>query len=156
MLLRFALCFLLIATAASAEWKRYVHMPHGEWADSPPSHDLAYFRLDPCLRSDVKDRILQCSAESAKTMHTDLSVVGKIGAFTIYDLEYIINEGDASSRVRSVLIESAPHQLHEIHVRGNMPLGTLFPSEILNTGQLSVIKVKFDDGGIYHDVYEDY
>ena len=131
-------------------------MPQGEWSDTPPTHDLTYFRLDPCIRSDSRDRILQCGEERAKAIHTDLSVVGKIGALTVYDLEYIFNEGDAGSRVRSVLIETAPHQLHEIHVRGNMPLGTLFPSEILNVGQLSIIKVKFDDGGIYHGVYEDY
>lgn len=164
MLFRVTLYVLLIATTASAEWKRYVHMPQGEWSDAPPAHDLAYFRLDPCLRSNVKDRILQCGQpfskadleEHAKTTHTDLSVVGKIGTFTIYDVEYIFNEGDAGSRVRSVLIETAPEQLHEIHVRGNMPLGTLFPAEILSLGQLSIIKVKFDDGGIYHLVYEDY
>jgi hypothetical protein len=95
MLLRVVLCVIVIATTAPAEWKRYVHMPHGEWSDSPPAHDLAYFRLDPCLRSDVKDRILQCGQppskedleERAKATHSDLSVVGKIGAFTVYDVE---------------------------------------------------------------------
>jgi hypothetical protein len=37
-----------------------------------------------------------------------------------------------------------------------MPQGTLFPTEILNVGQQSLLKVKFDDGGVYHIVYEDY
>jgi len=156
MLLRVALCVIVIATTASAQWKRFVHMPHGEWSDAPPAHNLAYFRLDPCLRSDAKDRILQCGVERSKTIHTDLSFVGKIGPFTVYDLEYILNEGDAGSRVRSVLIETGPDQLHEIHVRGNIPLGTLFPTEVLDAGQQSLLKVKFDDGGIYHIVYEDY
>jgi hypothetical protein len=159
MAIRFALCVILIATAARAEWKRYVQMPHGHWADSPPVHDLAYFKVDPCLRSDTSDRVLQCDQRPSPAelirqsrTRTKLRTVGKIGAFTIYDFEYFFSGLPPGPGMRSVLVETAPNQFHEIHVEQWTPL----PTQILYVPQQPVIKVKYDDGGNYRSVNEDY
>jgi hypothetical protein len=108
-------------------------MYFGERSDSPPAHDLAYFRVDPCSRSDPNDRVLQCGQQPTpmelnqrlKT-RTKLRVVGKVGAFTIYDLLYFFSTGRPDPGMRSVLIETAPNQFHEIHVRDRTSWGTLF------------------------------
>jgi hypothetical protein len=87
---------------------------------------------------------------------TKMRIVGKMGAFTIYDLEYFFSFNVTSPGMRSVLVETAPNQFHEIHVRDSSGFATLYPTRILVAGWQSVIKVKFDDGGNYRFVYEDY
>jgi hypothetical protein len=163
MLVRYALCLIGVATSALAEWTRHVTMPHGAFSDSPPAHSLAYFRAHPCARSDPKDRFLQCNqhpsaAELARQLRMQAKVrrVGKVGTFTIYDLEYFFDGDELGPGLKSVLVQTAPNQLHEIRVQGNQPQGTFFPTEILAVGQQLLVKVKWDDGGNYHIVYEDY
>jgi hypothetical protein len=155
MFIRWTLCMTLMATAALGEWKRYVHSEY-EIVDSPSAHDLAYFRLDPCSRDDVNDRVIQCGSpeENAKT-HTEVNLVGRIGAYSVYDLQYFLARGGAKVSMRSVLVETAPNQIHEIHVRESWD-GTISLARILSAGQQSIIGVTFDDGGMYHIVYEDY
>jgi hypothetical protein len=138
-------------------------MAHGEWSDSSPEHDLAYFRVFPCSRSNAQDRLLQCDPNPSKAAleaqakaRTDLRILGKIGSLTVYDLLYFFQGLDREPDMRSVLVGTALNKLHEIHVQDNVPLGTVFPTEILVAGKQPLIKVKFDDGGIYHFVAEDY
>jgi hypothetical protein len=108
------------------------------------------------------DRILQCidtplEIENRLKMHTTVRLVGRIDAFTAYELLYFSGGDESQPFLRSVLVETAPNQLHEIHVQeADGSLMTLFPTEILRVGQQSIIRLKFDDGGIYHIFYEDY
>jgi len=89
--------------------------------------------------------------------YTKLRIVGRIGAFTVYELLYFSGGDESKPYLRSILVETAPNQLHEIHVQEAAgSLMTLFPTEILSVGQQSIIRVKFDDGGMYHIFYEDY
>jgi hypothetical protein len=163
--LRYVFLLILFATGTFGEWKRYLHTDVDR-TDSPPARSLAYFRIDPCSRSDPSDKVLlSCSAQpSANELaqrlktRTEFKAVGRVGSLTIYDLEYYF-EGigmDDQPAMRSVLIGKSQGQLHEIHVKQTGPTGTLDQPEILRVGREAILKIKSDDGGIYHFVNEDY
>jgi hypothetical protein len=165
MILRCAVCILLMTATTRADWKRYLNARDGSEEvpnDSPPAHDLAYFRHHPCARSNPSDRILPCAdtpseIEDRLTTHTTVRLVGRIDAFTVYELLYFSSAHKSQPYLRSVLVETSPNQLHEIHLQEADGSGmTLFPAEILKAGQQSIIRLKFDDGGMYHIFYEDY
>src|SRR5580698_2017325 len=95
-------CLVLIGGLAHAQWPRNTAGMKGVHKDFPPSHPLAYFQVDPCLRPS-KDPLLaelECSwpgkpswtPAELDTLHktrTELEDVGKIGNFEIYDLWYL-------------------------------------------------------------------
>lgn len=81
--------------------------------------------------------------------------MGRIDGFTIYDLEYFFR-GETEPGRRSVLVRIGANEVHEIHTRENVVLGTFYPIKIIAAGQQSLIEVKWDDGGNAHSVYEDY
>jgi len=149
---------------AFGQWKRQVKMVHANWIDSPPARTLSYFRTDPCSRSDRTDRILQCSLNPSATeleqrlkTRTKFRVVGRVGAFYVYDLEYYFDgEDPGQPGVRSVLIGKTRQELHEIHVQDRQPLGTLYATQILHIGRQPILMIKADDGGMYHQIDEDY
>jgi hypothetical protein len=101
--------------------------------------------------------------DRAKT-HTDLRLVGRIGTITIYDLEYFLggspwgddfdpNQGRAD--MRSVLVETAPGQFHEILVDTNVG-GTIYPSFLVDVRPQKVLGTIDDAGGMYHPLYQRY
>ncbi len=94
-------------------------------------------------------------AQRANT-HSDLRVLGKVGALTIYELDYFLGGGDGRLDLKSILVETAANQLHEIHVQQRWLGGGIAPSELLDAGTDKILKTKFEDGGNYHYVYEDY
>ena len=157
---RYILYVILLATTAFGQWKRYSRLDFGGGSDSPPPHALAYFQADPCSRTGQEDRVAQCNEhpsaaelEHRRKTHTDLQVIGKIGALTVYDLYYYFPDVDPDRPgMRSILVGATRQQLHEIHVADNSPLGTLFPTEILHVGNQGILKVKADDGGNFHIV----
>ncbi len=163
MVIRVALCMVLFAAACPAQWKRYAETYERGGIDSPLAHDLQYFRVHPCSRSDKKDRFTYCeeppSEAETPTAGSDPHeppIVGKIGDFTIYDLEYFLGFDYPGPHMRSTLVETPGHQFHEIYMQESLSGGTLFPTEILKAGQQPVIKLKYDDGGMYHIVIESY
>jgi len=163
MVIRAALCMVLFAAASPAQWKRYAETYERGGIDSPLAHDLQYFRVHPCSRSDKKDRFTYCEEPPSEAelqrraqTRTNLRVVGKIGDFTIYDLEYFLGFDYPGPHMRSTLVETPGHQFHEIYIEESLSGGTLFPTEILKAGQQPVIKLKYDDGGMYHIVIESY
>jgi hypothetical protein len=132
--------------------------------DSPPAHRPSYFQVDPCARSDPKDRFLQCvtgtpppTAEPPQNIRTELREVGDIGSFAVYDLVYFNGEDTGETKpvqLRSVLVKVGPDSFREVHVQE--ALGAVLPTEIMQVGQQRLIEVKPEDGGMYHIVYEDY
>lgn len=162
-MIRAALCMVLFAAACPAQWKRYAYTPQGGM-DSPPAHDLEYFKVHPCSRSDKKDRFTYCEEPPSKEelqrragTRTNLRVAGKICDFIIYDLEYFWGDEYPGPHMRSVLVETAGHEFHEILFQeSSVSLSTLFPTEIVKAGEQHVIKVKYDDGGMYHAIDEHY
>jgi hypothetical protein len=162
MALRAVLCVILTAATASAQWKRYGTSLMGGWAtDSPPAHDLSYFRSDPCSRTDTKARVSWCcqfgslERKERPEAHTNLRIVGKIGVFTIYDLEYL-GDDESAPFMRSVLVQTAPGQFHEIHLQEVMSLGTLYPSEMVSAGRQAILAVRSYDGNMFHILDENY
>jgi hypothetical protein len=155
--IRCGLVLTLLSMAGHAQWIRYVS---GQ-LDSPPPHDLAYFRVHPCLRSEGPRRVIegcglppsQASELSSRT-YTKLNVAGHIGAFTIFDLQYYFNGPEdpgnpAQSDARSVLVQTGPDQFHEIHVMENTN-GTMIPSQIVRkTAGYSILRVRCNDNGMY-------
>jgi hypothetical protein len=90
-------------------------------------------------------------------MRTELREVGEIGSFAVYDLVYFNGEDTGETKpvhLRSVLVKVGPDSFREVHVQET--LGAVFPTEIMQVGQQRVIKLKLEDGGMYHIVYEDY
>ena len=75
---------------------------------------------------------------------TNLRIVGKIGDFTIHEVEYFLDIGYPGPHLRSVLVETPGHVFHEIYLQESLS-GVIFPTEILRAGQQPVIKVKWDD-----------
>jgi hypothetical protein len=86
--------------------------------------------------------------------HTTVRLVGRIGAFTVYELLYFSGP-ESQAYLRSVLVETAPRQLHEINVQEAASPMALFPAEILRIRQQSIVRVAFDDGGMDRIFYED-
>ncbi len=168
MLLRVFVCIALLGTTAFAEWQRQVSTNKGTWTDSPPPQSLAYFRGHPCTRPNT-DRMVydaECNwgvggattpaeLEFRARSHNNLRLVGKIGRFTIYDLEYFGPDEDLW--FRSVLVEDAPNQLHEIRVQQKVTdTSKLIASEIVHLGQQEILRIQFHDGGKYTGVQEEY
>ena len=82
-------------------------------------------------------------------------MVGKIGAFTVYDLEYFGGDEPAPF-LRSVLVETARNRLHEIHLWEILSGGELYPSEILHAGKQPILAVRSYEGNMYYIVDEEY
>ena len=126
--------------------------------NTPPAHDLRYFQVDPCARSDKKDRFPECPVSGKPNQYSlvtnKLRTVGKIGDFTVYDLAYF-NASHREPELQSILVGTGFSQLHKICVRVNNN-GTLFPAEIVHAGGQPVVKASLDDGGMYHSVVEEY
>src|SRR5580704_1101607 len=155
MLVRLSVCIALVGTTAFAGWQRRADGWKGGFTDSPPSHPLAYFLVDPCLRpaSDALVRALECTSHGANT-HTDLVLIGKIGEFTIYDLWYSRNGFSyPDADVRSVLVSTAPEQYREIDV--TIRRGVTFPSsEIVEMDGEPILIAKSHDGGNHDRIDE--
>jgi hypothetical protein len=167
---RAVLCVLVVAASARAEWKRVLSVGMGEQVDSPLVHPLVYFRVHPCLRVDLKDRITECMASRTPELtdriqrtRTELYEVGKIGALRVYDLEYftgekesILGEKARGPDMRSVLVEAGPGRFHEILAESNWLYGTIYRARVVEIDHQPCIAVKSDDGGNYHFVTEYY
>src|ERR1700691_1767340 len=125
-MVRLAVLAVLMTMPTLAAWERYVNTR--ELPDSPPPHPLAYFRVHPCLRSDRKDRVLQCFADGKppsttfKLIRTELIEAGKIGSFDVWDLNYFFDAGHSDINyfdMRSVLVQTGSDEFHEIYVIEN-------------------------------------
>ena len=148
--------------AQDGPWIRQIGISEYGYSAPANAHPLAYYQMDPCLRNDPKDRISQCTPQPGKydlellrETRAKLRLVGRIGVFQIYELEYFA-AGQEVAGIRSVLIGTSQRQLHEVHVQVNTS-GSFLPTQIVQSGDRQLlVKVKWDDGGIYHGVYEDY
>jgi hypothetical protein len=162
----------LLASTASAQWPRHIHAIKGGddgTVDSPPARPLAYFTADPrsrpdpddlCVLLDLCDRPrLQPSASEVAARsrtHTDLRLLGKMGAITFYELGYYLGERPERLEVRSILAETSPNQFYEIEVRQRENGGGLSPAELLDLEQEKLLKTRFTDGGNHHLVWDEY
>lgn len=163
MLLRFLLLLGLFSRGAeAADWKRHIQTVTGSWADFPPARSLSYFQVDPCARSDPKDRFLQCGYEkpaaASQKNPTRLIEVGRIGGHTVFDLTYEPFRDERGKvwpiQLRSVLVKVGPDLFREVRVEEVN--GEVLPTRIITVGHEKLLMIKYEDGGMYHYVYEDY
>lgn len=161
MAIRAVLCLILLAAASPAQWKRHVETLERGRVDSPPARDLDYFKVDPCSRSDKSDQFTPCEEPPSEEeiqrraqTRTDLRVVGKIGSFTVYDVEYFFALDYPGPHMRLTLVEAPGHRFHEICIQEKLPSGTLFPTKIFQAGKQPVLSLTYDEGGMYHNLVE--
>jgi hypothetical protein len=164
MLLRLVGCFVLIVTAAHAQWQRYVSGDgKGESFDSPPPHALKYFLTDPCLRpkSDEVVAAFECMDPTPQDRkhwagtRTELVGVGRIANFKIFDMWYR-RDGYRYPYfdIRSVLVKTSADEYREINVQARF--GEYFPaSEIAKLDGEPVLIAKSHFGGHspFHQTY---
>lgn len=173
--MRLAICIALMASVGHGQWLRYIHAVKSfdRAPDSPPAHPLAFFRADPRARPE-SDRpcamldLCYCPVqpcppptrselEERTRTHTDLRLVGTVGGLSVYELSYFLSGSNGPPDLRSVLVETAPDEIHEIHVQDRSdPFSEIYPSQLVGLEPAQVLKTKYDDGGNYHIVYEDY
>lgn len=158
----------LMGTTSFAGWQRTIggtgNLPV---LYSPPSHSLAYFLVDPCLRPDTDAlvRARNCNwpgiapspdeVRRRASTRAELKEVGKIREFTIYDLWYSTGEdhdpGDPS--LRSVLVKTATDQYREVNVA--MRWGREFPaSEIVNLDGEPILIARWNNGANASRTYD--
>jgi hypothetical protein len=158
MLWRITVCFAVLAATAFAGWNRSVTTEKHHFTDSPPSHPLAYFETDPCLRPD-SDRLVgsldECgkwvgappdAAEIERRANTTTEMVelGEIGEFTIYDLWYARFQHGRD--LRSVLIKTGSDEYREVNVN-NCGSPTYPASEVADLDGEKMLIVEYQDGG---------
>src|SRR5579863_8745504 len=121
----FGLALLAISMAASsnAAWVRNVYTGVGARSDSPQPHPLNYYRVHPCLRTDPKDRIIDCSSEplpaQGREVRTEVTLVGKIQGFSILDLTFFFPGGEVhrvGPDLKAILVQTRQNEYHEIYV----------------------------------------
>jgi hypothetical protein len=80
-----AALLLFPALPVLAGWERY-NSENMDKPDTPPAHTLEYFRANPCLRGDVKERPSVCG--DAKLVRAKLSKrVGALLAELLREVE---------------------------------------------------------------------
>jgi hypothetical protein len=145
----------LTALPVLAEWKRYENQRMDK-PDTPPAHTLAYFRANPCLRQDLRERPSDCG--DAKLNRADLVAIGKIGRFTIFDLSYNFDgDPDSTPAIKSILVQSGADEFHELYVVERYWTQGWFPNtEIVEVGSQQILRSVYRDGGLYSGNTEEY
>jgi len=96
--------------------------PKGEWVDMPEPHPLNYFTQYPMLRDESGDFCSSCPperrlAEAKKfNIRTELTLVGTLAGFSIYDLYYRF-EGPGATDTKLILVKIGGDQYREIYHR---------------------------------------
>jgi hypothetical protein len=140
----------LTALPVLAEWKRYENQSMDK-PDTPPAHTLEYFRADPCLRRNVRERPSFCGA--AKLVRTDLASIGKIGRFTIFDLSYNFDQDpNPTPGIKSILVQSGTDEFHELYVVGWFSV----LDEVVQAGSRQILRSVYSDGGSYSGNTEEF
>jgi len=159
--LELILCATLLTTPAVAQWQRVI----GNYTDVPPAHDMPFFEQHPFARGkgetskalkEVFDQVLLPGLEvGIGKVKTELTMVGRIGNYKIYDLVYTF-DAESSPTMRSVLVQTGPREYREILAQGIPYMGVCQPTEILHAGTQPLILAAFSDASMYRFPTEDY
>jgi len=150
----FVLCASLLATPAAAQWERHI----GNHTDVPPAHDMPFFEQQPLARGKaesspaIREVFEQVQAIGSEIrigkVKTELTVVGQIGKYKIYELIYILDAG-LSPTMRSILVQTGLRQYQEILVQAIPLMGTWERTEIVHAGTQPIIVAAFEDASMY-------
>ena len=154
MKLGLVLCASLLATPAVAQWERTI----GSHTDVPPAHDLPFFEQHPCARGKgesspaIREIFEQVQAIGSQIrigkVKTELTLVGQMGKYKIYELIYILDAG-LSPTMRSILVQTGLRQYQEILVQAIPLMGTWERTEIVHAGTQPIIVAAFEDASMY-------
>ncbi len=159
MLVRILVGISMLAATAFGGWTRTINAGKGEVVDSPPPHPLAYYQVDPCSRPESDNLFpgFSCSPTTeAKELErranttTQITEIGKIGEFTVYDLWYTTGfiAPPGKPDLRSVLIKTGDDEYRELDDWETWGALDFFPaSKILEMDGQQVLIVGAHDGG---------
>src|SRR5580704_7797021 len=108
----------MIAVSAFGAWERLLSGESGERSDTPPPHNLSYYKASACADVGAKDRTKKCPSR------TELKQIGSAGKFTLFDLDSYFSSGvNPPERfgAESLLLQSSPGVYHELLFRGPFP-----------------------------------
>ncbi len=157
------LVWLLAATLEGAAWQRHVLSGKGEFRDSPAPEPLAYFTRDPFMRDDGDQFCTACTPQDKATLHaqhkfkTELTKVGDLRGFAIYDLFYFFDDDIATRQIdwKSILVKVAPGRFREIyHLQPTQAI--VRPSFLLKVGDRQILATRDQIPGTGNNFYEDY
>lgn len=159
---RFAECAVQPANAKPARaWQREVQGQ--DFTDLSLPHPLNYFTDDPFLRDDERDFCTDCTARGKSLVRkqhrfkTELTKVGDIHQFAVYDLFYYFDKGIETGRAdwKSILVRIPSGLLYEIyHLQAmGMEIG---PSYFMNAGSTEILATSTPWGGTGNWSYESY
>jgi hypothetical protein len=121
----FTILAAVLALPAFGQWNRYGSSGKGEMGGIADPHPLAYFTREALVR-DVDSGQVGCGyctpVERAKMRaegRTEISKVGKIGDYAVYDVLYYFDPSDATAGAKTILVQTGPNQFREIFYLGN-------------------------------------
>jgi len=160
-LIRFLLLVNLVgAQLCAAEWQRYVGTAKSSWVDKSSPHPIAYFTEYPMLRDESGDFCYLCSpeerlAEAKKyKCRTELTLVGTLSGFPIYDLYYRFNPEDGAD-TKAILVKVAPDQYREIYRRHpTQNDARVVPSRFVRVGNDQFLEAQYFVGGKAGSMFE--
>jgi hypothetical protein len=145
MRLTFPILAALLALPALAQWNRYASSGKGEAISIAEPRPLSYFTGEGRLRDD-SGNVYNCEictpAQKAQLLAEavpEVSRVGKVGEYTIYDILYV-NPANSIWGRKSILVQTTKDQYREISYIGNgnryektSIIGDLQPNQMLYT-----------------------
>ena len=123
MRLTFSIAAVLVALPAFGQWNRYAQNGKGEAVSVAEPHPLAYFTHDAVARGDYGELGCDsCSADQKAEMlaegRAEVSKVGKVGGYTIWDVFYLYTDAKWG-KGHSILVQTGDDQYREIFYIGN-------------------------------------
>lgn len=147
----------------TALWQREVAGSGDESFDFATPHPLQYFTADPFLRDEANEFCVNCTPEQKSQVHKhhrfkiELSKIGEIDNFAVYNLFYYFDDGIESKRIdwKSILVRVASGQFREIyHLQGEGI--EIDPAYFMDAGSTEILATEDSWGGTGNFSYEAY
>ncbi len=144
-------------------WEREVQGGANEFTDLASPHPLQYFTDDPFLRDEENDFCVNCTADRKSQVHkqhrfkTELSKIGDIQHFAVYNLFYYFDDGIQSRRIdwKSILVRVPSGQFREIYHLQARDI-EIDPAYLMDAGSTEILATSDSMGGTAHNSYEAY
>ena len=115
MRLTFPILAALLALPALGQWNRYESTGKGEAISIADPHSLSYFTGEGRLRDLCEGWKPDQLAKFLAEVHPELSKVGKVGEYAIYDVFYVIDPANGFGfGSKSILVQTGKDQYREI------------------------------------------
>jgi hypothetical protein len=159
---RILTCIVLMALPMVAAWKRHVITPEDDRIDHPAPHALSYFTRYPLLRTEYSQVCWGCTPtqKTARAKATkakaEVSLVGKVAGFAIYDVITHFEEEGSTTR-KFILVQTGPDRFREIyHLEPNQWDSRIERSVVVEGSGDSFLRTRDWVGGNGGYTYEEY